>query len=433
MSLIGEYIRRLPEYLRVPLYRNAIYLMADRVLMAGLGFLFWIVIARTYTDVEAGFAAAIIPVILFLALLSRFGFEIALVRFLPSAGKNSRSIINSCLTISGIGAILISVVFLLGLEFWAPALLFIRARWELTLSFILFTVTFALLVLMTQVFVARRKSAFVMATTLVGGVRIALLVVFAVYFGAFGVLASWGFAETLAVIIGMLLFMRIVIPGYKPIPTMRWGVVKDMVRYSAGNYVAAIFGMLPAALLPLLVLHELPTENVAYYYIAYTISSLLFAITGAVCMSLFAEGSHFEREWRGNVNKALKLIFLLQVPGVLFVMFFGGYLLLLFGGDYSSEGFVLLQVFSIASIFMAFNGVFLATRRVLKRMWPIIAIPAFNAFVIVSLAHLLLGPMGLVGTSIAWALSHGLVSLGIGVYYVVLHLRGLGGSALVPT
>jgi O-antigen/teichoic acid export membrane protein len=150
-------------------------------------------------------------------------------------------------------------------------------------------------------------------------------------------------------------------------------------------------------------------------------------------MSLFAEGSHFERELRGNVKKALKLIFLLLVPGVLFVMFLGGYLLLLFGGDYSSEGFVLLQVFAIASIFMAFNGVFLATRRVLKRMWPIIAIPAFNAFAIVSLANLLLGPMGLVGTAIAWALSHALISLGIGVYYAVLHLRGLGGSALVPT
>ncbi len=47
--MIGEYIRRLPEYLRVPLYKNAIYLMADRVLMAGLGFLFWIVIARFYS------------------------------------------------------------------------------------------------------------------------------------------------------------------------------------------------------------------------------------------------------------------------------------------------------------------------------------------------------------------------------------------------
>jgi len=66
-------------------------------------------------------------------------------------------------------------------------------------------------------------------------------------------------------------------------------------------------------------------------------------------------------------------------------------------------------------------------------MWPIIAIPAFNAFAIVGLANLFLGPMGLVGTSIAWVLSHALISLGIGTYYLVLHLRGLGGSALVPT
>ncbi|MFQ5910465.1 MAG: oligosaccharide flippase family protein [Thermoplasmata archaeon] len=417
MSLIGDYIRRLPDYLRVPLYKNAIFLMADRVVMSALGFFFWMVIAWFYAPEEAGFAAAVIPVIGFLALSSRFGFDIALVRFLPSSGENSRAMINSCFTISGIAAILISSVFLMGLDIWAPALKFVRARWEFLVAFILFTVVFTLLVLMTQVFVARRNAKFVLATTLLGGSRIFLPILFVSSFGAFGVFASWGFAEAIAVLIGMLVLMRLVNPGYRPIPTLRWGVVKDMMHFSAGNYVAAILAMLPAAMLPLLVLHSLPPENVAYYYIAFTISGLLFAITGAVCMSLFAEGSHYERELKSNVRKALKLIFLLLVPGVVFIMLFGGHLLLLFGGDYSAKGFILLQVFAIASIFMAFNGVFLATRRVLKRLKPIIAIPAFNAFAIVGLANVLLPSMGLVGVAVAWAVSQSLVSLGIGIYY----------------
>lgn len=423
MSLIRDYIRKLPEYLTVPLYKNAIFLMADRVAMSVLGFFFWMIIARFYSPEEAGFAAAIIPIISFLALLSRFGFGIGLVRFLPESGEKSRSVINSCLTISGIGAILISLVFLLGLDFWSPELAFVRARWEFFASFIVFTVVFTLLSLMTQVFVARRKAKFVLATTLIGGTRIVLPMIFAAYFGAFGVLASWGFAEMIAVLVGMLFFMAIVNPGYRPIPTLRWGVVKNMISYSAGNYVAAIFGMVPAATLPLLVLHQLGSENVAYYYIAYTIASFLFAITGAVSMSLFAEGSHYVRELGSNVRKALKLIFLLLVPTALFIVFFGDYLLLLFTSEYSEYGFALLQVFAIGSIFMVFNGVFLATRRVLKRMKPIIAIPAFNAFAIVGFAWAFLESHGLIGAAIGWTLSQGMVSIGIGTYYLVRYLQ----------
>ncbi|MFQ6106781.1 MAG: oligosaccharide flippase family protein [Thermoplasmata archaeon] len=427
MAVIGDYVRRLSEYLRAPLYKNAILLMADRVVMSGLGFFFWMVIAWFYAPEEAGFAAAVIPVIGFLALASRFGFDMALVRFLPLSGENSRAIINSCLTISGIAAILISVVFLAGLDLWAPALRFVRARWEFLLAFILFTVVFTILTLMTQVFVARRNAKFVLATTVVGGSRIFLAVLFVSYFGAFGVFASWGFAEAFALLIGMLVFMRLVNPGYRAFPTLRWGVVKNMMHYSAGNYVAAIFGMLPVATLPLLVLHLLPPENVAYYYIAYTISGLLFAITGAVCMSLFAEGSHFERELKSNTRKALKLIFILLVPAVIFVVLLGNLLLLAFRAEYSAKGFPLLQVFAMASIFMAFNGVFLATRRVLKRLKPIIAIPVFNAFAIVGLAYLLLPTMGLIGAAVAWASSQALVSLGIGIYYAGRWLRRVKG------
>jgi len=146
------------------------------------------------------------------------------------------------------------------------------------------------------------------------------------------------------------------------------------------------------------------------------ISGLIFAIVYAVTLSLFAEGSHFERELKSNVRKALKFIFILLIPAVLLVLLLGEYLLLLFGKEYSTGGLVLLQVFALSSVFIAFNSIFTATRRVLKRLRPIIAIAMFNAFAIVGLAYVFLDIFGLIGVAFAWMVSQGLVSLGIGVY-----------------
>ncbi|MFQ6128620.1 MAG: lipopolysaccharide biosynthesis protein [Thermoplasmata archaeon] len=430
MSFIRGYIRRLPEYLRTPLYKNAIFLMANTVAGSALGFFFWMVVARFYEPFEAGLAVVTLQAVVFLAMLSKLGFDVGLVRFLPSSGKNSRDLINSCFTISGAVVILVSIVFLAGLDIWAEKLGFIRENWIFLVSFILFSVVFVLLPLMNQVMVARRRAEFVLAGSLISGSRIAFPIFFAMLgFGAFGIFASWSVAMLITVIIGLLLFVPRVNPGYRPVPTVKKNVVSEMVHYSAGNYAAEIFGAAPSFLLPLVIVYvfspqglKIAGENVAYYYFALMIAALIFAITSAVCLSLFAEGSHFERELKSNVRKALKLIFVLLIPAVLFVLFFGNYLLLLFGEEYSAEGMALLQIFALSSIFMVFNNVFIATRRVLKRLRPVIAIPAFNAFVIVGLAYVLLNTMGLVGVAVAWALSQGIVSIGIGTFFATRYV-----------
>jgi len=302
----------------------------------------------------------------------------------------------------------------------------------------MFSVFFVLFPLMNQVFVAKRKAEYVFVGSLVSGSRILFPVVFFVLFGlgAFGIFASLSVAFLLTVLIGLFVLMPRVSPGYLPVPTLKKSAVGEMVRYSAGNYVAEIFGAMPAFLLPLVILNffgpqglQVAGENVAYYYFAFMISGLIFAIATAVCLSLFAEGSHFERELQSNVRKALKFIFMLLIPAVIVVLLLGDYLLLLFGKEYSTGGLVLLQVFALSSVFITFNNVFMATRRVLKRLRPIIAIPMFNAFVIVGLAYVFLDVFGLIGVALAWMLSQGLVSLGIGVYVLTGYILGRRSQA----
>ncbi len=410
------FVQRFFEDMRTSLYKNAIYLMMNTGIATAVGLLFWIVVARYYSPYEVGLAAAIIPLMTLIGLLSTLGFGSGLIRFLPSSGEKSGEMINTSLTISSLTAVLVSVVFLMGLHIWSPALIFLRENWVFFLSFVMFSVVFSLYLVMSQIFVARRNTKFVLASTSIGGLRIPLPIVFVAFFGAFGIFVSWGLAMLVATVVGILLFLPMVNPGYRPFPTVSKEVVNDMFHFSAGNYVGAILGALPAAALPLLVLHSLPAENVAYFYIAFTMAGLLFAIPGAVCMSLFAEGSHFEEELGRNVRKALKLTFALLVPAMVIVFFLGGHLLLLFGVEYSSEGLILLQVFAFSSIFVALNNTFLATRRVLKRLKPIIAIPAFFAFSIIGLGYVFLEHWNLVGVAVAWTVGQAIVSVAIGLY-----------------
>ncbi|TET91160.1 MAG: hypothetical protein E3J35_04085 [Methanomassiliicoccales archaeon] len=422
------FIKQFFKDLRTPLYKNALYLMSNTALASVVTFFFWMIVARYYNPSQVGVAAALIPLMALLGILSRFGFEMGLVRFLPSSGKDSKAMINSCITITTLAAILISLVFLVGMDIWSPALLFIREDWVFLLSFIVFSVAFALSPLVNYIFVARRNTKFVLAGTCITGLKLVFPILLISFLGAFGIFVSWGLALLIALLVGIFAFVPMVNAGYRPFPTVKKNVVKKMLHFSAGNYAAVIFGMMPASLLPLIIMNTINVEQVAFYYIAFTIATLLFAITDAVCLSLFAEGSHFEKELRNIVRKALKLVLVLLIPAVIIVMLFGEYVLLLFGSSYSSEGLVLLRIFALSSIFIAFSGIFLATRRVLKRMKPIVGLPAFSASIIIGFSFMLIPSMGLVGVAVAWILGRGITAVGIGIYVGLGMMRERSGK-----
>src|SRR4030042_891999 len=115
--------RTILEYIKSPLYRNSLFLMTSTVARAGLGFIFWIIVARIYTEVEVGLGSATVSAMAFLEMLGVMGLGAAIIRFLPKAEK-PQELINSCLTLSGIVALALAIIFIAGLDIWSPALSF---------------------------------------------------------------------------------------------------------------------------------------------------------------------------------------------------------------------------------------------------------------------------------------------------------------------
>ena len=399
------------EHVGSSLYRNSLFLITATVARAGLSFIFWIIVARFYTEVEVGWGAAIIAAMSLLALLSAPGFGAALVRFLPKAHK-PLDMINSCLTLSVIIAVVLAAIFIVGIDIWSPALGFIRANVIFSLAFIFFVVLLALSPVIDSVFMARRRAEFVLSrVTVMLLIRLPLPILLVLFFHAFGIAASWGIAITVAFVISIFLFVPKVQNKYKPLPKLDWGIIGNMWRYSAGSYLAAIFDNAPSLVLPIMVVNLLGAEPNAYFYMDWMIASLLFTIPWAVSRSLFAEGVHFADELAANVGKSLKLIFLLVVPVLILILLLGNRLLLFFGEGYSVNGLHLLRIVSVSVMFIGVNRVYLAILRVEDRIRELVFIFGFTAVAILLGSYFTIPAIGIVGIGYVWLATQGAVSL----------------------
>ena len=404
-------IQYIVGHIRSPLYRNSFFLMANTVVTSGLGFFFWMVVARFYTEAEVGWGAAIISAISLLAMLSVPGFGAALIRFLPKA-ENPQDMINSCLTISGALAVVLSVIFVAGLDVWSPALVFIKENIVFAAAFVFFVLAQTLYGAIASVFIARRRADFTLyKSTIFSLLKIPLPILLVLFFHAFGIAASWGIASAVALAVALFFFVPRVHPHYKPVPSFNPGIIGSMWRYSSGSYIARIFNAAPALILPLMVVNLLGAEQNAYFYVAWTIAALLFAIPAAVAHSLFAEGAHFEDELWTNVTKSLKFIFLILVPAVVLVLLVGKWLLLLFGEGYSVSGLLFLRILCLSSLFAGVTSIYATILRVEDRLRELTLIFGFITVATLVGSYFIMPQAGMAGIGYVWLAVQGVVCL----------------------
>jgi O-antigen/teichoic acid export membrane protein len=402
---------KLEQVTTTPLYSNAFYLMATTAVMALLGFFFWMIAARFYTEAEVGFGSAIISAISLLSLISLVGLNISLVRFLPHADK-PQDLMNSCYTLSGLITLVVAGIFLAGLGFWSPALAFVSQNAIYASAFIVFTILWTLLNMLTYAFIAQRRAGFVLSkNTIFAVLKLPLPIVFVPFFHSFGIVASWGIAVAVSVAVSVFLFLPRVQGSYKPVPILKLNLLKDMWRYSSGNYLANLFIATPAFILPLMVVNVLGAEQNAYFYVGWMMAGLLFSIPLAVSQSLFAEGSHFEDKLKENVTKSLKFTYLLLVPAVIVLVLAGKWLLLAFGQSYSLNALHLLWVLSLSSLPLAIGYIYIGILRVTGRIKELMAIWGFVALAVLLASYLIMPVTGIIGIGYAWLVAQTVVAV----------------------
>ena len=259
-----------------------------------------------------------------------------------------------------------------------------------------------------------------MVQSLIGNLlKLGLVGLFAVFLTTTGIFISWVVALIVSLGIAMFLLLPRVYAGYRPRFAAKLLVkgsheremVKRTLHFSFANYAAVLLQSAPALILPALVANRLEVEDNAYFYIAWGMAGLLFAIPTGVSFSLFAEGSYDEKQLGRDTGRSLKIVFSLLVPAILVISLIADKLLLLFGEDYSDEGTWLLRILALSALPLAFNYVYFGAKRVEMKMKSVIGLNALSALATLGLSYVLLPSMGILGAGVAWLASQTAASL----------------------
>lgn len=378
---------QIKQHMSDPLYRNSLYMFATKILTVGSGFAFWLVAAMLYSVEDIGLAVALYSSGLMILLFSTLGFEQAMVRFLPLHDMNK--VINTSLILITASSLVLGIIYILSItvlsleQYFAHTLLYV-------LVFIIFVVLSSVTYISGYAFIAMRKTEYYFAQNLFVATRVLFLIPL-FFLGSLGIFVSLLIAYSLAVVFTLYSLRKFVKFDFG----FDWNYIVKSFRFSSGNYISTMLFEIPSQILPTIILTTLGAADSALFYIGFTIGGFLMQITATICMSLFVEGSNGQN-LKKNVIKAGAIIYSLLIPGFLFLYFFGGYLLQLYGSEYTGA-LDFLKTLAFASFLNAIYAIYNTVQNVWMRVTNIIKMNVVFFVLFLGLGYVLMTQFGIVG------------------------------------
>lgn len=399
------------------LFVNSFYLMLATLALAGFGFVFWAVVARGYDTATVGMATTLLSVSGLISMLSLVGFDITFVRFLPKSIRKYDQM-NTGFMIVGITSTVFSVICVLSFPFVAPELGFVtRDPWYFA-GFVFFTLATSLNTLTNAVFLAFKRARDIFLINMIFSALKVALPLYLINGSAMMIFTLAGIAQVVGLVVSYIVIKATT--GYYFSPKVHVDILAVVKKYSLSVYASSILNLLPPTLLPLLVVQQMAHENAAYYYMAFTIASVLYTIAYASMQSAFAEGSHDETAMKSYVMKSIRLTLILLIPAAAIIAMLSNFILGIFGDDYAQHGRALLLVFIASAPFVAAYSCLGAVFKVIRQLRGVIVMNIVYAVVILGASYFMVPRHGLIAIGWAWMLGN-VAATGVGFFY--LHFR----------
>lgn len=393
------------------LRRNSNYLILNSIIGSGLGFLFWVVIARYYAPNDVGLAAALISLVSLIACISRLGLDMSIIRYIGGEADR-RGAINTCLTVTSVTTLLIALIFSIGIHFFGRDLDIVWDSVFCSITFVGITVMFSQFNMISSFFIALKEVQYLFWQNMIMLVLKLFLPLALVPLFYFGIFASWGAAVTIGVGISLMAFLRKIDPDYYPHLTIDKRFLKRSFHFSCANYLVNISGNIPSYFLPLMIVYYLSPADNAYYSISFAIASFLFMIPAATSMSAFAEGSTSNINFISNLLDEAKYTLVIVLLGVALIILLKDKVLLIFGSDYVKGGSHLLLLLSLSSIFVTINTLYNSYLRVQLKNLELVAVTVIPSLGIVLISYYLSEVLqwGVSGIGYGFLISHGFLT-----------------------
>jgi O-antigen/teichoic acid export membrane protein len=396
----GGPLRKLQARLQTDhLVRNSLYLMLSSGLQAALGFTFWVIMARLFSTGDVGRASSLVTATSLIAILSLFGMNSTLARFLPTSKDRDALITAAVILVAACGAAF-GLIYLLLTPVLVPRLAFVEHRPAMVAGFVLLTSVAAVNLLTDSVFIASRKASYCALTD--GGVSGITKIVSGLILagaGAYGLFCACAAGFATAAVVSLVLIATAL--HWRPSLTASFRTLKPLLRFSSANYAGNICTLLPTLAVPLIVLDRLGASAAAYYFVAFQIATLLYSAVYAVEQVFLAEGSHAEADWREIRKRSRRFAVALFVPACLVLIVTAHWVMLAFGARYSHYGTPSLMVLALAVIPIAASNWSWTVLRLTGQLKLLVASAGVYALAICGLAWFL-APHGLTAVAVSW-------------------------------
>ncbi|HYF47091.1 MAG TPA: phosphotransferase, partial [Acidimicrobiales bacterium] len=239
--------------------------------------------------------------------------------------------------------------------------------------------------------------------------KLGLLVGLTAPMPGWGIYVSWS-APLLLVVLGVN------VPVFR---LLRRGVgqaderltVREMVRFSAGDYAASGLWLTTIHCLPLLVLALTTAEDSAWYHLSWTVAYTLYLVTSAVGSALVAEGAHDPARLEVSARRAAGQALVIVVPAAGVVVLGAPLLLRLFGAEYANEATTLLRLVAASAVPHVVTGVYVNLERARRRIREVVLVYALLGTGVVGVSAVLVPRIGVTGAGIAWLGTQSLLAL----------------------
>ena len=397
--------------LRESLLRNSAMLVLAAVELSVGGFLFWQLAAHLFTPAQVGRASVLISASTLIATLALLGMNSSLVRYLTEWPDPARTV-NSGSVLVGVAATVGASGYAVGTAVIAPDLALFGGPGPIA-AFVLLTAGGAISMYNDNLFVAVRRSGFVLGrTTLVVLLRMALPLAL-LGAGEFGLFVAYWIAVAVPLAAYFVVMERSL--ALPPRLQVDLGRLREMWRYGAGYYAASTVLTVPWLLMPILVAQRLDSEQAAYFYIASLLAGVLTFVPQAVARSLFAEVNHDASDQRRLLLRVFAGTAAVQLPLLLLLAGGGRFVLNIFGGPYvqAYPVLVLLGVAMALGSIGTIGGMLLLMWRRLRQLCQLAAAACATSLT----GAYLLADRGLVW--VGWSILAGQLLLAVGYLRVI--------------
>jgi O-antigen/teichoic acid export membrane protein len=404
-------------------------LMLATGITAAFGFVFWIVVARSFSTGIVGLATTLISVSGLISLLGLAGFDTIFIRFL-SKSKRRNDQINSGLVITAITSAFISLFFCLLIPILSPRLRFVDNNLWYIISFVVFTIFTTWNTLTNAALIAYRRTSFVLLINIIFS-AIKMSLPFIVRSGGpMTIFLFVGIAQAVNVLLSMAALAKYF--DYVPSFRVHFDIIKQTLRFGMIVYFSTTLSLLPATALPIIVVDKLGATAEAYFYIAFTIANLLYTIAYSTAQATLAEASHDEEHLMAHIRKSITIMSCLLIPAITLVVLICPWVLSLFNAHYKYGATGILRIMAISGLAIMFYSILKTLFVLTNNLKAAAATSASNALSIVILGLVFAKHWGLIGIGWAWFIGS-FVSVFVGVLFVFMSImsrRYLSSEAL---